>query len=208
MKVLIREEIAPAGVDLVVEVGGIGTLNESIRSTRIGGSIALIGVVAGPAHGEVRLPLIVMQQQRIQGVTVGSTEELQSMVRAIDAHKMHPVVDRVFSFEDRAPHHEEIGAVFTGLPRSQSPFLIVRRDFQTHPRRHHGEVGAYRQLDHLDVTAGGDHSIQPRFRRLLREMGYRGHLSIELFNRAYWQAPLGEVIERCYRGLARLLSEA
>jgi 2-keto-myo-inositol isomerase len=49
--------------------------------------------------------------------------------------------------------------------------------------------------------------LRPRL-RLLREMGYRGHLSIELFNRAYWQAPLGEVVQRCYRGLARLLSEA
>jgi sugar phosphate isomerase/epimerase len=42
---------------------------------------------------------------------------------------------------------------------------------------------------------------------LLRRMGYRGHLSIELFNRACWQAPLPEVVERCYRGLARLLSD-
>lgn len=43
---------------------------------------------------------------------------------------------------------------------------------------------------------------------LLRQMGYRGHLSIELFNRAYWQRPLPEVVERCYRGLSRLLAEA
>jgi 2-keto-myo-inositol isomerase len=43
---------------------------------------------------------------------------------------------------------------------------------------------------------------------LLRRMGYRGHLSIELFNRAYWEAPLPEVVERCWRGLARLLAEA
>jgi 2-keto-myo-inositol isomerase len=41
---------------------------------------------------------------------------------------------------------------------------------------------------------------------LLRRMGYRGHLSIELFNRDYWQAPLDEVVERCYRGLAGLLA--
>jgi 2-keto-myo-inositol isomerase len=41
---------------------------------------------------------------------------------------------------------------------------------------------------------------------LLRRMGYRGHLSIELFNRAYWQAPLAEVVERCYRGLAGLVA--
>lgn len=43
---------------------------------------------------------------------------------------------------------------------------------------------------------------------LLRRMGYRGHLSIELFNRAYWEAPLEEVVERCYRGLAGLLAVA
>jgi 2-keto-myo-inositol isomerase len=43
---------------------------------------------------------------------------------------------------------------------------------------------------------------------LLRRMGYRGHLSIELFNRAYWAAPLDEVVERCYRGLAGLLAVA
>jgi 2-keto-myo-inositol isomerase len=49
--------------------------------------------------------------------------------------------------------------------------------------------------------------LRPRL-QLLRRMGYRGHLSIELFNRAYWQAPLAEVVERCYRGLARLLAEA
>jgi 2-keto-myo-inositol isomerase len=43
---------------------------------------------------------------------------------------------------------------------------------------------------------------------ILRQIGYRGHLSIELFNRAYWQAPLDEVVERCYRGLAGLLAVA
>jgi 2-keto-myo-inositol isomerase len=43
---------------------------------------------------------------------------------------------------------------------------------------------------------------------LLRRMDYRGHLSIELFNRAYWEAPLDEVVERCYRGLAGLLAIA
>jgi NADPH:quinone reductase-like Zn-dependent oxidoreductase len=41
-------ELAGQGVDLVVEVGGVGTLNESIRAIRIGGTIAFIGVLAGP----------------------------------------------------------------------------------------------------------------------------------------------------------------
>jgi NADPH:quinone reductase-like Zn-dependent oxidoreductase len=95
-----REITGSRGVDLVVEVGGVGTLNESIRATRIGGSIALIGVLAGPPQGNTRLPLIVMQQQRIQGVTVGSVEDLQAMADAIALNRMRPVVDRVFAFSD------------------------------------------------------------------------------------------------------------
>ena len=97
---LAREMTAGNGVDLVVEVGGVGTLNESIRATRIGGTIALIGVLAGPSPGASRLPLIVMQQQRIQGVTVGPVEDLQAMANAMAAVKLRPVLDRVFAFED------------------------------------------------------------------------------------------------------------
>ncbi len=88
------------GVDLVVEVGGVGTLNESIRATRIGGSIAFIGVLAGGSKPESRLPLMVMQQQRLQGVTVGSVEDLQAMADAIAVNRMKPVVDRVFPFTE------------------------------------------------------------------------------------------------------------
>ena len=81
------------GVDLVVEVGGVGTLNESIRATRIGGTIGFIGVLAGPPTSDSRLPLMVMQQQRLQGVTVGSVEDLQAMADAI-AGKRHEAGDR------------------------------------------------------------------------------------------------------------------
>ena len=81
------------GVDLVVEVGGVGTLNKSIRATRIGGTIAFIGVLAGPPSSNSRLPLMVMQQQRLQGVTVGSVEDLQAMADAIAA-KPHEAGDR------------------------------------------------------------------------------------------------------------------
>jgi NADPH:quinone reductase-like Zn-dependent oxidoreductase len=86
------------GVDLVVEVGGVGTLNESIRATRIGGTIAFIGVLAGAPQAESRLPLMVMQQQRLQGTTVGSVEDLQAMVDAIAVNRMKPVIDKTFAF--------------------------------------------------------------------------------------------------------------
>lgn len=95
-------ELTGEGVDLVVEVGGVGTLNETIRATRIGGTIAFIGVLAGPPPADLRIPLMVMQQQRLQGVTVGSTEDLQAMADAIAFSRMQPVIDRVFPF-DQAP---------------------------------------------------------------------------------------------------------
>jgi NADPH:quinone reductase-like Zn-dependent oxidoreductase len=102
------------GVDLVVEVGGVGTLNESIRATRIGGTIAFIGVLAGPPKSDSRLPLMVMQQQRLQGVTVGSVEDLQAMADAIAASRMKPVIDTIFSFDQlkQAFAHMESGAHF------------------------------------------------------------------------------------------------
>jgi NADPH:quinone reductase-like Zn-dependent oxidoreductase len=92
-------ELTGQGVDLVVEVGGVGTLNESIRATRIGGTIAFIGVLAGPAPANSRLPLMVMQQQRLQGVTVGSTEDLKAMCDAIALNGVKPVIDRTFAFD-------------------------------------------------------------------------------------------------------------
>jgi NADPH:quinone reductase-like Zn-dependent oxidoreductase len=88
------------GVDLVIEVGGVGTLNESIRATRIGGTIAFIGVLAGQPQVEPRISLMVMQQQRLQGTTVGSVEDLQAMVDAIAANRMKPVMDKTFAFGD------------------------------------------------------------------------------------------------------------
>jgi NADPH:quinone reductase-like Zn-dependent oxidoreductase len=102
------------GVDLVVEVGGVGTLNESIRATRIGGTIAFIGVLAGSPKSDSRLPLMVMQQQRLQGVTVGSVEDLQAMADAIAASRMKPVIDKTFSFDQvkQAFAHMESGAHF------------------------------------------------------------------------------------------------
>lgn len=107
-------EFTDQGVDLVVEVGGVGTLNESIRATRVGGTIAFIGVLAGPPPTNSRLPLIVMQQQRLQGVTVGSVEDLQSMCAAISLIGMKPVIDRTFEFDQakEAFSHMASGAHF------------------------------------------------------------------------------------------------
>ncbi len=87
------------GVDIVVEVGGAGTLPQSLKSTRMGGHISLIGVLAGQ-QGEVSPLPAVMKNVRIQGIYVGCREMFESMNRAIALHGIRPVIDRVFPFEE------------------------------------------------------------------------------------------------------------
>lgn len=89
------------GCDLVVELGGAGTLERAIRAARIGGTLSLIGVLSG-AKAAVPLPLVVMRNLRLQGVTVGSADDFAAMARAIGSAGLRPVVDRVFPF-DQAP---------------------------------------------------------------------------------------------------------
>ena len=85
------------GVDHVVEVGGAGTLDQSIRAIKPGGTISLIGILAGGA-APVNLTPVLMQNVRIQGVLVGHRESFEAMCRAIEHHRLRPVVDRVFPF--------------------------------------------------------------------------------------------------------------
>ncbi len=89
------------GVDHVIEVGGPGTLTQSIKACRIGGHIALIGVLTGVA-GQVALPDIFVRQIRISGIFVGSRADQEDMIRAITANRLKPVVDRTFPLPDIA----------------------------------------------------------------------------------------------------------
>ncbi len=101
------------GVDHVIEVGGPGTLPQSIAACRIGGHIALIGVLTGRA-GEVPTAALMAKHQRLQGLIVGSRRHQTDMVRAIDAIGLKPVIDRSFALENIADafRHEESGAHF------------------------------------------------------------------------------------------------
>ncbi len=83
------------GVDLVVEVGGAGTIKQSIRASRLGGTIAVIGVVAGPSL-DFPLPLITMNMLHVIGVALGNRRQFSDMLRAIGHHGIKPVVDKVF----------------------------------------------------------------------------------------------------------------
>jgi NADPH:quinone reductase-like Zn-dependent oxidoreductase len=89
------------GVDHVIEVGGPGTLTQSIAACRTGGHIALIGVLTGFA-GEVAIPSLFSNQIRISGISIGSRADQEDMVRAITVNRLKPVIDRGFPLQEIA----------------------------------------------------------------------------------------------------------
>ena len=109
----VRELTDGRGVDHVVEVGGPGTLPQSIDAVRIGGHIALIGVLTG-SGGEVPTAKLMSKQAMLKGLIVGSRREQQDMVRALEVMDLRPVIDRSFALDDIADafRHEESGAHF------------------------------------------------------------------------------------------------
>ena len=111
MKVL--ELTKGAGVDCVIEVGGAGTLDQSMLATRVGGHVALIGVLAGFA-GPVQTALLMAKNLRVQGLTVGSRAQQLDMIRAIEANGIRPVISDHFSLEQLADafRHQEANKHF------------------------------------------------------------------------------------------------
>ncbi len=86
------------GVDLVVEVGGEGTLEQSMRAVRPGGTIALIGTLGGASA--VNLAPLFLRNIRLQGILAGSREMFTRMHLDLERWQIRPVIDRVFGFED------------------------------------------------------------------------------------------------------------
>lgn len=102
------------GVDHVVEVGGAGTLGQSLRAVRMGGTISLIGVLAAGPMGQFNPTPILMRHIRLQGIFVGNRAMFETMNSTISEHKLHPVIDRVFEFSgiQSALKHMESGSHF------------------------------------------------------------------------------------------------
>ena len=91
------------GVDHVLEVGGAGTLERSIESTRIGQNIYLIGILA---QGSVNPTSIMRRSLNLHGIYVGSQAMFMNMNKAISVNKLKPVVDKTFLFLNaRSAYH-------------------------------------------------------------------------------------------------------
>ncbi|WP_309493886.1 zinc-binding dehydrogenase [Neorhizobium sp. BETTINA12A] len=96
-----RDLTGGLGVDHVVEIGGPGTLPQSIAAVRVGGHIALIGVLTG-REGQVPTMELMRKQARLQGLIVGSRRDQQDYVTALEVTGIRPVIDRSFAFEELA----------------------------------------------------------------------------------------------------------
>ena len=89
------------GVDCVVEIGGAGTLDQSMMATRVGGHVALIGVLAGFA-GPIQTALLMAKNLRVQGLTVGSRQQQLDMIAGIEANGIKPIISDHFPLANLA----------------------------------------------------------------------------------------------------------
>ncbi|MEK8173632.1 NAD(P)-dependent alcohol dehydrogenase [Streptomyces sp. M19] len=96
----VRELTGGRGVDVVVEIGGAGTVDQSVAALADGGRISLVGNLA--SGGGLDLTRFLYRGATLKTVIVGSRSDFEDMNRVIERHRLRPVVDRVFPF-DRAP---------------------------------------------------------------------------------------------------------
>jgi len=101
------------GADVVIEVGGPGTFDQSVAALRYGGTMSILGVLTG-TRGEVNTYGVFHKALRVHGVYVGSVAMFEALLRAIEAHRIEPVIDRTFGFTDAqaAYAHLQSGAHF------------------------------------------------------------------------------------------------
>ena len=83
-----REISGPGGIDLVIELAG--ALAQSVKAVKAGGTVAMIGVLAGPS-ATIPLGQVVTRAVRLQGVTAGSRRAFEEMMRAVERHRLRPV---------------------------------------------------------------------------------------------------------------------
>ncbi len=87
------------GVDVVVEVGGENTLQQSMLAARVGGRIVVIGVLSG-FGSTISLPMLFSNNLHLIGISVGSRAQFADMLAHVEKWKLKPVIDRTFAFEE------------------------------------------------------------------------------------------------------------
>jgi NADPH:quinone reductase-like Zn-dependent oxidoreductase len=101
------------GVDVVIEVGGPGTFDQSVAALRYGGTMSILGVLTG-VRGEVNTYGVFHKTLRVAGVYVGSVAMFEGLLRALETARIEPIIDRTFGFGEvkQAYEHLASGAHF------------------------------------------------------------------------------------------------
>jgi NADPH:quinone reductase-like Zn-dependent oxidoreductase len=105
----VLKETGGRGVDVVLETGGAGTLPESLKSVKLGGTVCLVGVLSGTKEPINVLPLI-MKAVRVQGAVVGHRAHAEALVQAMMENMARPVVHRSFDWEDVPKAFQELAS--------------------------------------------------------------------------------------------------
>ncbi|HVS77340.1 MAG TPA: NAD(P)-dependent alcohol dehydrogenase [Steroidobacteraceae bacterium] len=105
----VREATAGVGAHQVLEVGGAGTLQQSLASLAVGGHIALIGGLAG-FGGDIPAMALLHANATASGIYVGSRANFEAMNAFIERHRIRPVIDRVYGLDDAATAYQRVDA--------------------------------------------------------------------------------------------------
>lgn len=103
----VRELTDGDGANRIVEVGGAGTLEQSIKAIAVGGQVSLVGAVAGLA-GKVEFMSMFMSHACYQCIALGSRQDLEDLVLFIGEQKISPVIDSHFTFDDATSAYERL----------------------------------------------------------------------------------------------------
>jgi NADPH:quinone reductase-like Zn-dependent oxidoreductase len=94
----VLEKTSQIGADLILELGGGGTLARSMESAKINGRISLVGVLTG-FDGQVNPLPILRKSLAVKGIYVGSGDMQKQFHAALEQNTIHPVIDRTFNFD-------------------------------------------------------------------------------------------------------------
>lgn len=85
------------GADIVIEVGGPGTFDQSVAALRYGGTMSILGVLTG-LKGEISTYGVFHKALRVAGIYVGSVAMFDGLIRALEVNRIEPIIDRSFGF--------------------------------------------------------------------------------------------------------------
>jgi NADPH:quinone reductase-like Zn-dependent oxidoreductase len=95
------------GVDVTLDIAGGNGVNQSIQATKVGGTVAQIGFLAGQTTALELMPLI-FRRTRLQGIAVAPRASFERMNQFLEKHPIQPVIDHVYPFDEATQAYERL----------------------------------------------------------------------------------------------------